>query len=206
MSATPSIEGLANLANRLKGITFPDEGDHIAQIIFERASIGEIHNCHPRTGSSGVEVRFYLGGAQRTIGYTDDPTAAARFADMARIRFHRYRKRGGNTTFDDAGMNINLHQAMIDAEEIPEAVALLDDIEHLLLATGAIYAPGTGPVEPLKPRAARPTQRGDILAMLKAIDARLGRIETFIVLSQGDSAMPLTFTRGSQRLSGCEGD
>lgn len=184
------IPGLSDLANRLSDIPFPDEFSILGRAVEDRAANGDIHNCSP-AGSHKVAVRFYLGGAQRTIGFTDNPCDAARFADMARVRFQQYRSRGSTDVLVDRDMNLDLHQVEVDTEEVPLAVALLDDIEHLLLQEGLIKTNATKMVECQEhfrnqvPRVQiRMTQKRELIETLKtlvdgqrAIYERLSMIE-----------------------------
>lgn len=206
-----SIPGLNDLANRLKDISFPDEFSLCGMAVEKRAANGDIHNCHP-AGSHNVAVRFYLGGAQRVLGFTDNACDAARFADMARVRFQQYRQRGSTDELTDKDMNLDLHQVEVDTESVPQAVALLDDIEHLLLATGAIKTRETLIQESIElfrnqpPRVrVRQTQKAELLATLKSIDERLGKIEAFVDFCKSNESIGGRFLR-AQRLSGCEGD
>lgn len=193
------------MANRLKDITFPDEFNLCGIAVEERAANGDIHHCHPRPGH-GVEVRFFLGGAQRILGFTDNATDAARFSDMALVWFQKYRKRGSNVTLVDQDLNLDLHQVAVDSEEVPQAVALLSDIEHLLLAEGVIVAPGTLPPHGPDVRVrTRSTQKGELLATLKSIDERLAKMEAFVDYCKADESIGGRFLR-ARRLSGCEGD
>lgn len=171
------------MAKRLQGFSFPDEFNLSSIAVHDRAANGDIHNCYP-SGKHNVAVQFYLGGAQRTIGYTDNANDAARFADMARVRFHQYRSRGSTIPLTDQDMNLDLNQVRVDIEEVPEAVALLDDIEHLLLQAGLIKSNATRMAECQEhfrnqpPRVQhRQTQKAELLATLKSIDDRLGAIE-----------------------------
>lgn len=215
------IPGLSDLAKRLSGFSFPDEFNIVGQAVRDRAANGDIHNCYP-AGKHNVVVQFYLGGAQRTIGYTDNATDAARFADMARVRFQQYRTRGSTDVLTDKDMNLDLHQVEVDIEEVPEAVALLDDIEHLLLQGGLIKTNATKIAEcqehfrnqPARVQI-RMTQKRELIETLKSIDDRLGAIEA---VQQGlleawssiiHSALPPKHEPGvcgNVRLSGCEGD
>lgn len=212
-----SIPGLNDLANRLKDISFPDEFNLCGIAVEERAANGDIHHCHPRPGH-GVEVRFFLGGAQRILGFTDNATDAARFSDMALVWFQKYRKRGSNVTLVDQDLNLDLHQVAVDSEEVPQAVALLSDIEHLLLAEGVIVAPGTLPPHGPDVRVrTRSTQKGELLATLKEINTTqnhiyelLARVELRLNALQphemsGSMPHPIMSTN-NMRLSGCEGD
>lgn len=82
-------------------------------------------------------VRFYLGGAQRSFGYTDDRLAAARFADMVRGFFWRYRTRGVG---DPVAGELNLSPARLESDLKNErhAVGLLKEMEAHLLKLGVI--------------------------------------------------------------------
>jgi hypothetical protein len=72
-------------------------------------------------------VRMCVGGVYRTLGCTTDEAKACRFADMACCRFAKQTsgKRKGS---DD--LNYSLEQVALD-EQIPEARALLDELEEL---------------------------------------------------------------------------
>lgn len=66
-------------------------------------------------------VRLYIAGKHRRIACTTDEAKACRFADMAACRF---KGRGS------ADLNYSLEQVALD-EQIPEARALLDELEEL---------------------------------------------------------------------------
>lgn len=76
-------------------------------------------------------VRLYLGGAIRTIGYTDNLTNACRFSDMAALRFWKYRIRGACEPLD-VNLNFGVDQAKHDSLHETDAADLLDKIENYL--------------------------------------------------------------------------
>lgn len=128
---------LNTLANELKSLPFtaaPDlesdareryeilareQGDYPFRLVYQMPNV--------RTWV----VRLYLGGAIRTIGYTDNLTNACRFADMAALRFWKYRIRGACEPLD-ANLNFGVLQAKYDSLHETDALLLLDKIETYL--------------------------------------------------------------------------
>lgn len=76
-------------------------------------------------------VRFYLKGANRTIGITPCGVSAMRFADMARVHFWRFRQRDVRPP-TDADMNYSVDLAKSDLSHNAPAVGLLDAMAKLL--------------------------------------------------------------------------
>jgi hypothetical protein len=80
-----------------------------------------------------------LGGSQRLLATTKSGVNAARFADMAIVHFHPYRKRRIRPLLD-TDLNFSLAQAELDAIDVPEAKKLLCDLERSLIAQHLIPA------------------------------------------------------------------
>lgn len=171
---------LTQLANKLRDIHFNDELGVFDEAAHERMTMGQIHNCHAMPRSGIYSVRFFLGGAYRLVGFSGSPSDAARFADMVRVRFHKYRVRGNRAPLTDSDLNFDLNQVEIDAMETPEALALIEGIEHLLLAEGVLKLPADRSGPDVAPRASR--AKGDeILARLERIESLL---KQFVALSK----------------------
>lgn len=73
-------------------------------------------------------VVLHVAGKQRIVGKTRWRAAACRFADLARLKFYRYRQRGAVPPTDDE-LNFSVAQATSDLQFETSAVALLDEIE-----------------------------------------------------------------------------
>lgn len=184
-------KALTKLANRLRDIRFPDDSGYFDQQSFDRIQNGaKPKACYPLPSGNMWIVKFSLGGKVCGLGFTPHMADAFRFADMARVHFHPYRLRGGSQSIADSDLNFSLEQVEIDKEECKEAVALLVDIEHLLLADSVIE-----PVEymeakrsraaqtsqaKLEIRQVRQTKGGEILERLTRIEASNLRIETLL--------------------------
>lgn len=198
-----SVPGLNSLANRLKGIHFPDDNKVLDDVFFERSKAGMIHGCYPLGPHGLYIVKFSLGGAVRHIGFSDCGADAARFADMARVRFFKYKLRGGHTPLVDQDLNFDLKQVDWDTKHVQDAVSLLSDIEHLLLDQGIlkdykeIEAEREGIV--LRRREVRKTKGGEILFTLLEIqekievaNRRLAGIESRLTTVEGTTTALLS--------------
>lgn len=129
---------LTRLANQLRSIDFPDDDNILDNAFHERSNASGAKSCYPLPGGNLWVVKFSIGGKIQCVGFTPDGQTAGRFADMARVRFHKYRLRGSWKPIEDTDLNFDLAQVASDQNEVQEAVALLDSIEHLLLADGVI--------------------------------------------------------------------
>jgi len=184
-------KSLTQLANRLRDIHFPDDDGFFDQEFPARVEANGAKGCYPLPRGSLWTVKFSLCGTICVLGFTSHSADAARFADMAKVRFHPYRRRGGWLPLVDTDLNFDLAQVKIDEEECQEAVALLDDIEHLLLAEGviedrkAVEANHEAAVKvadvKLKVRQSRRTKGGEILERLTRIESLLAQ---FVALNK----------------------
>jgi len=129
-------------------------------------------------------VRIYLGGAQRTLGYTREasPLSAMRFADMAMMYLWIYRVRGAHEPSDHE-LNFSTDRAKSDLLGEPEALQIIKDIEHYLLGTGAI-ATGEDRQRHIQnqrdEKSRRRTVSGTILDMQAVWDHRLNEVRSEI--------------------------
>jgi len=177
---------LTKLANRLRDIHFPDETGFFDQTFFDRAKANGPKACYPLPGGRLWVVKFSLGGKVCVLGFTDHAADAARFADMARVRFHKYKLRGRWKPLLDHDLNFDLNQVKEDETEVPEAIALLEDIEHLLLADGiledykAVEAKRAEIVKQGRAKQTRSTKGGEILVEIRSISERLGKVESLL--------------------------
>jgi hypothetical protein len=127
-------------------------------------------------------VRIYIGSETRLIGYTDDLTTACRFADMAQMRFWKYRIRGACEPVE-ADLNFSVEQARNDCANEEKAAALLDNIEQYLKDINAISAVDKVPIR--SDRDMRRTVRHDMLSlfvetqnMIKALHVKMDALCT----------------------------
>lgn len=127
---------LAGLAICLKGVNFDttleDHREFVQAIIQDRA---RNVSCCP--DGKTYRVRMYIGGKQRTIGLTEVPANAARFADMARIFFWPYRLRDCREP-SLADMNFSVEQANEDLATNERAVELLTSIRDHFINHGML--------------------------------------------------------------------
>lgn len=126
-------------------------------------------------------VRMFLGGAIRTIGYTDNLTHACRFSDMAAFRFWKYRIRGACEPVD-ASLNFGVDQAKHDALHETDAARLLDKIETYL-QTNYLGDPKQIEVERTKRKYARDmrrTVRSDFHELIGQLSDKIDRLENKI--------------------------
>jgi len=169
---------LYELANTLGQINFPDDENRAIDRDFsDRLADGEhwLNIINPglpsrRRNTRLWIVRFTLGGAARHIGATPRGADAARFADMAAVRFARYRKH--NRGLPPDRYNFSAEQVASDIDNCPEASDLLDRIEKHLLAQSVI---SEAPPEVVRPRKSRGL-RGDLLLMHDEIMQALATI------------------------------
>lgn len=199
-------KALTKLANRLRDIHFPDDSGYFDQQAFDCIQNGEKPKaCYPLPSGNMWIIKFSLGGKVCGLGFTPHMADAFRFADMARVRFHPYRLRGGWKPLLDSDLNFSLEQVEIDKEECKEAVALLTDIEHLLLADSVIE-----PVEYMEAKRARATQTaqarleirqvrktkgGAILERLSDLEASSVRLEVLATKIEGHFAALLALNQ-----------
>lgn len=73
-------------------------------------------------------VTLYVAQKVRIIGKTKWRAAACRFADMAKLRFYKFKQRGAVEPKDDE-LNFSVAQAKSDLQFVESAVAILDEIE-----------------------------------------------------------------------------
>lgn len=178
---------LTKLANKLRHIHFPDETGFFDTTFFDRVKANGPKACYPLPGGRLWVVKFSLGGKVCVLGFTDHAADAARFADMARVRFHRYKLRGSWKPLTDHELNFDLNQVKEDETEVPEALALLEDIEHLLLSDGvledykAVEAKREAIVKTNKAKQNRNTRGGEIIERLTRIEALLAQ---FVALNK----------------------
>jgi len=178
---------LTGLANQLRGIDFPDDDGFFDREFFSRVEAHGSKGCYPMPNGNLWVVKFSICGTICVIGFTAHAADAARFSDMAKVRFHPFRKRGGWKPLTDADLNFDLAQVKSDEMEVQEAVALLDDIQHLLLANGTIVdrkvveANHEAAVQvaeaKLKIRQARKTKGGQILERVNALEESNAKIQ-----------------------------
>jgi len=199
MSRIAKDPALSALAVELKTTKFSDAPD-LEEVIRERfVELARGHGEYPfrlvyqMPDFKTWVVRLYLGGAVRTIGFSARLTDACRYADMAALRFWKYRVRGASEPVD-ANLNFDVAQAKYDSTEEIEAAYLLDRIENYLLSSGALGDPKQSEIDRQrnrKARDARRTVRHDLHALidglnekLDLIDARLKHIEDGVCKKQ----------------------
>lgn len=145
-------------------------------------------------------VRMYIGGLSRCIGYTDDLTAACRFADMAACRFWKYRVRGACPPVD-SDLNFGVAHAKTDCANELQIMHLLDRIENYLRSLGCIDT-DNDPVANRRARDERRTVRHDMIALFddvmialrdikKALDVLVDQHQSCKQISQGEGGVEL---------------
>jgi hypothetical protein len=127
-------------------------------------------------------VRIYIGSETRLIGYTEDLTTACRFADMAQMRFWKYRIRGACEPVQ-ANLNFTVEQAKSDCQREEGAIWLLDKIEKHFKDKGVIADPAVVEAERAANRKSRDLRRTvrhdymllhlEVMAALKVISDKL---------------------------------
>lgn len=142
MGRKSSDTELNALANGLRVIKFTEAPD-LDAITLERFNAwGRSAECPFRfvgqmPNMKVFVVKMYLGGKKRIIGYTENLTAACRFADMAQMRLWKYRIRGASEPVD-ADLNFGVEQAKHDCANEEAAGELLDQIEEYLKNKGVL--------------------------------------------------------------------
>lgn len=167
-----------NFARKLEAITeWPNDGAAQAEWRKQCMSGRTFRNCYVGLGALW-NVKLFLHREQRVLGQTKCGWHAARFADMALVYFAKYRTRRTRPLVD-ADLNFTLASAMRDLAEVPQAVAILKEIETHLLAAGM-----AAPVEtviPVKPDARTRNQlRKDIQLQWAALGQSLARAEVLV--------------------------
>lgn len=186
---------LNTLANELKSVPFtaaPDL-DSDVQERFEILARGQgeypFRLVYQMPNFRTWAVRLYLGGAIRTIGYTENPTHACRFADMAALRFWKYRIRGACEPLD-AHLNFGIAQAKHDATHETCAILLLSRIEDYLQGH-CLGDPKLLEAERVRrkfARDARRTVRHDFHELIGQLSDKLDQIEAKIDKLSGRDA------------------
>lgn len=148
------------------------------------------------TNLKTYHVRYFIGGKYRIIGYTDNLTAACRYADMAEWRFWKYRTRDAHPPAD-SDLHFGVDQAKEDWANETEAAVLLTSIEHYLRDSGAI--PDYKVVEAerdglQKRKEARRTVRHDLYSLFADVFTALADIKKCLdVLIDKQSPQPPNF-------------
>lgn len=174
------VPGLTELANRLRDIYFPDEDNVLDREIIRRMEAHETHACYLVGRGPSFVAKFSLGGEVRCLGFSHSGADAARFADMCRVHFHKYKLHGGWKPLEDRDLNFDMEQVNEDFANVEKAVALISDIEHLLLDQGVIKHPKAVEADREALVTARRTRRTvgqEILDRVKLIESRLTTLE-----------------------------
>lgn len=95
------------------------------------------HNCYFTAFGNVYQVKMGLGG-QRVLGVSANAARAARFADMAILHFLPYRHRRNRAPVD-SDFNFGMASAQKDLQDIPEARAILETWEKLLVNRNLIH-------------------------------------------------------------------
>jgi len=195
MSRSARDPALSQLAVELKTTKFSDAPD-LEDLVHERfvelaRSQGEypFRLVYRMPDFKTWVIRLYLGGAVRVIGYSARLCDACRYADMAALRFWKYRVRGASEPVD-ANLNFDLAQATHDSVEETDAIWLLDRIENYLQSSGILGDPKLAEIDRQKNRKARDARRtvrsdfhaliGQLRDKLEVLDERLKHIEDVI--------------------------
>ena len=169
---------LYEIANGLNNIVFPDTQGALSESFYEQEVLGlERHYLkRPTRDRQFWIVRLFIGGKTRAIGATERGCDAARFADMAAVRFAKYRRRNAAQEF-----NFSREQVESDIDEVPEAVALLDAIEDYFLNNDII--PKLSPGQKSKGRGLRAD-------MLELHDELVDKLNELLKLLKEHRAQP----------------
>lgn len=179
---------LNQLARELREIVFTADAD--VDSAATSLHIDELRRVRLASNFKTYQVRYFIGGKYRIIGYTENFTAACRFADMAEWRFWIYRVRDAHPPVD-SDLHFGVEQAKEDCANETAANALLSRIEVHLRESGTI--PDYKTIEAQKDakqkqKEVRRTVRGDLYALftelmgaLQEISERLKRIERIVL-------------------------
>lgn len=183
MSRYAKDPGLTQLANQLKELTFtaaPDlESDTSEKLEHLARGQGEypFRLVYSMPNFRTWAVRLFLGGSVRTIGYTDNLCAACRFADMAALRFWKYKIRGACEPLD-ANLNFGVAQAKHDSLHEAPAFLLLDKIENYLQPQlGDPKQVESERKEAKRARDSRRTVRSDFHELIGQLSDKIDRLE-----------------------------
>lgn len=176
-------------ANTLRNIHFPDDDRELETQFLERVTAGEKWlNVITPTGERPHRsklwlIRMRLGGKNRYIGTTPRGADAVRFADMAAVRFEKYRKR--RTEID---YNFSAEQAAFDQTECPAAAELLDTLEKYFLDNNVIELPAPEKKIERRSRGLRGDMmilHAEIMEALRALDAKIESTRRSSILRVG---------------------
>jgi len=174
MARKPSDPTLNSLAHELEDVAFMAPAHDFAD--------REPGDDHPRVflmpNQKTWAVRMFLGGTHRCIGYSDDLTKACRFADMAAMRFWKYRVRGAHPP-TDIELNYGTEHTKSDCEHEVDVNNLLNKIEAHLKSTGSL--PNSQDLEETRSisraeRDKRRTVRNDMVILFDDVFRALGEI------------------------------
>lgn len=188
-----------DIARRLKLATWQNPLDPGEEAICERLRTDPDAARHLLTLQKDYKtwaIRMYLGGFQRTFGFTTDFYQGARFSDMIRVHFAKYKLRDAREP-DTLDLNISIDRVRVDMMNEPEVVAIIHALEHHLRSIGAIMDPAEREAkrqEEIKTSRQKPTLRqalsdtGDINrkhfieieAKLEAMAKQIERVNSFI--------------------------
>lgn len=163
MTRDPILGELAKRFNDLPD--FDDPNGLLRNQWAEFEGLGKHIQKMPGGRGETLAMRFYFKGRNRLLAYAPVLRGAdlCRFADMAELRFWKYRRAPAPPT--DAQMNFSVAQATTDTEDNAEAVTLLGSIEKHLLDIG-VFTPYIG--EPATTRENR-SVRGEFLASQRVL-------------------------------------
>lgn len=156
---------LFGLANKLKDSPFTQYvalNDEIEDIW----KANELRNVYLMKDGKTFAVKLWIAGAARIIGYTFNLADAARFADLARWHFAKYRVRDAREPVD-SDLNFPVAQVKNDLEHEPSAMALIREVEHYLKEVNAI-SEGAQPVTAQREK--RQTVRDDLNYRFAAVE------------------------------------
>lgn len=148
-------------------------------------------------------VQIYLGGALRSIGFTNKFCDALRFADMAAMRFWIYRIRGSHQPTDNE-LNFSVEQAKQDLESEKDAVQLLTAIESYFLDKKIILPYSESEAKRTanrKSRDQRRTVRYEMSQHFNQLEAKLDRVIELLSGKSGRTIDIETFKQSTHDVS-----
>lgn len=122
---------LTVISRKLRDLDFESDStlDFAAESITTLRNVNQFPANKKKPGAPrDYVVVLFVAQKLRVIGRTHWKAAACRFADMAKMRFYKFKQRGAVEP-TDADLNFSVAQAKSDLQFETSAVALLDEIE-----------------------------------------------------------------------------
>ncbi len=146
ISKDPQLTGLAKLLDK-SDFSIPTSQTHIDEVKEIYHLNRRFRFCYPGIGGTGWAVRISMNGYQRLIGVSVNCAQAVRFADVATLRFWKYRKNILRSPVD-LDFNLGLKRAEQESSTESPAIILLTQIETHCRTQGYLSFPSDNKSSP----------------------------------------------------------